>query len=63
MLQNIGRKRWDGFSGSPVVRTQAFSAMDQGSIPSQGTKDPTIHTVQTKKKNKMGGRSKEERLC
>ena len=62
MLQNNGRKRWDGFPGSPVVTTQAFSAMDQGSIPSQGTKDPTRHTVQPKKKNKMGGRSKEERL-
>ena len=35
--------------------------MDQGSIPSQGTKDPTRHMAWPEKENKMGGWSKEEK--
>ena len=63
MLQNNGRTRWDGFPGSPVVRTQAFTTMDQGSIPSQGTKDPTRHMAWPEKKTKWEDEVRKKDWC
>ena len=38
------KAEWTGdFPGSPVVKNPPYNAGDSGSIPGQGTKDPTCH--------------------
>lgn len=41
------------FPGVPVVKTQAVTTVDLGSIPGWGSKDPTSHAARRKEKENI----------
>ena len=51
------------FSGGPVVKTWAFTAVDPGAIPGQGTKIPQAVWCGQKRKKEKNNKNKIQRKC